>query len=340
LIDNPTWMPNVRTYVLHEQGTKASVAAKFQPNMRQGAPLGGLERRALALYDTVANVRAPSPEAVIGSVLHELGLGSSLVGFDDVRLAQRLSGSVVPDIRTFDARDVMRDIRLVKTSAEIERLRGAAERNERALGAAIEATREGALWDEIVEAYSIALIRAGGKPIYLIRGAGEHAQVRNQGGNYPVRRGDIVFYDGLGQYRRYHGDIGRTAVLGEAPRDVRRVFDAMRRGWEVGYRAVRPGMRASELALLVRDTMRVHGYPTAPVRAAGPHSLGLEHFDHPQESGFYQDFTIEENCVLNVDMPYVEFGWGSLHLEDTIVVRHDGPEFLTSNRTELIELPL
>ncbi|MBM3503476.1 MAG: aminopeptidase P family protein [Alphaproteobacteria bacterium] len=337
LITNPTWMPAVETYVLHEQGTGEAVATKFRPNMREDARLGPFEREALALYDTTPTIRAPTPEDILRAVMEKLGLTSRIVGFDDMRLALRLKGNLA-GLTLRDARDVMREIRLIKTPAEIDRLREAAQRNERALGAAIAATHEGVLWEEVVQAYAIALIREGGRPIYLIRGAGEQARVRLQETDYPIRRGELVFYDGLGQYRRYHGDIGRTAFVGEAPADVRRVFDAVRAGWAEGHARVRPGMRASELAILIRDTMRAHGYPTGPARAAAPHALGLEHFDHPQDRGFYQDFTIEVGCVLNVDMPYIEFGWGSLHLEDTIVVRRDGPEFLTSNKTDLIEI--
>ena len=59
--------------------------------------------------------------------------------------------------------------------------------------------------------------------------------------------------------------------------------------------------------------------------------MGLEHFDHPQDQGFYQDFAIESGCVLNVDR-------GSMHIEDTVHVTGTGSELLTSNETALIEL--
>ena len=98
-------------------------------------------------------------------------------------------------------------------------------------------------------------------------------------------------------------------------------------------------MKASDLSGIIRTASRKAGFPTSIPQAATTHSLGLEHFDHPQDQGFYQDFTIEAGCVLNVDMPYVEYGWGAMHLEDTIVVTPSGPEFLTSNETSLIEIP-
>jgi Xaa-Pro aminopeptidase len=38
---------------------------------------------------------------------------------------------------------------------------------------------------------------------------------------------------------------------------------------------------------------------------------------------------------INIDMPYFELGWGTLHLEDTIRVTNDGFELFTSNKSDL-----
>lgn len=333
----PTWMPEIRTYALHDSGREVA-KGDFRPNVRKDAALGPHEKKALALYAAVPHVSAPNPESAFGAVLKELSLDGGRLGIDDWRLAQRLRDGPAANATFLDARDIMREIRLVKTGAEIERLRGAARRNEAALKAAIAATSVGVLWQDVVETYQVEMIRLGGKPVYLIRGAGELAGARTQEVDYPVQAGDLVFYDALGQFQHYHGDIGRTAHMGEAPAEVRATIDAMRVGWREGCDKVRPGMRAKDLSQIIRDAARKAGFPASIRQAATVHSLGLEHFDHPQDQGFYQDFAIETGCVLNVDMPYVEFGWGSMHIEDTVLVTRTGSELLTSNETNLIEL--
>jgi Xaa-Pro aminopeptidase len=50
----------------------------------------------------------------------------------------------------------------------------------------------------------------------------------------------------------------------------------------------------------------------------------------------YGDPVVEENMVINVDLPYIEIGWGSVHLEDTLLVTADGCEPLTSMKMDLI----
>lgn len=337
LLATLTWMPEIRTYALHDSGREAA-KGDFRPNVRKGAALGQVEQKALDLYAAVPHVSAPNPESALGAVLKELSLDRSRLGVDDWRLAQRLRDGPAENATFQDARDIMREIRLVKTAAEVERLRGAARRNEAALKAAIAATSVGVLWRNVVETYQVEMIRQGGMPLYLIRGAGERAGARTQVMDYAVQTGDLVFYDALGQFHHYHGDIGRTAHMGEAPAEVRATIDAMRVGWREGCDKVRPGMRANDLSQIIRDAARKAGFPASIRQAATVHSLGLEHFDHPQDQGFYQDFAIESGCVLNVDMPYVEFGWGSMHIEDTVLVTSTDSELLTSNETALIEL--
>jgi Xaa-Pro aminopeptidase len=74
-----------------------------------------------------------------------------------------------------------------------------------------------------------------------------------------------------------------------------------------------------------------------------PHGLGLEHTDDPKplgvQLGTKPDQVLEAGMVINVDMPYTEIGWGSLHIEDTALVTDDGHELLTTADLELRCVP-
>ena len=72
-----------------------------------------------------------------------------------------------------------------------------------------------------------------------------------------------------------------------------------------------------------------------------PHSIGLEHTDHPlpignEMPGSKGDFIFLENMVVNVDMPYHEYAWGSMHLEDTLVITANGCRAITSEKTKIV----
>jgi Xaa-Pro aminopeptidase len=67
---------------------------------------------------------------------------------------------------------------------------------------------------------------------------------------------------------------------------------------------------------------------------ATPHGVGLKHTDDPKPPGRLPgaqwDTPLEPGMVLNVDLPFTEIGWGSVHIEDTVHVTADGFETLTS----------
>ena len=103
---------------------------------------------------------------------------------------------------------------------------------------------------------------------------------------------------------------------------------------------LKPGTRYSELADIAVDTIRRNGLPEFVY--ATPHSVGLEHTDDPKPAGSQQgmtaDVVLEPGMVLNVDMPFTEIGWGSVHIEDTVHITADGYEALTSADFDIIEV--
>ncbi len=54
----------------------------------------------------------------------------------------------------------------------------------------------------------------------------------------------------------------------------------------------------------------------------------------------HHPLVFEENMVFTLDMPYHEFGWGTTHVEDMMLVTKDGCEALTSMDTSLRVKPI
>ena len=149
-------------------------------------------------------------------------------------------------------------------------------------------------------------------------------------------------FDALGEYRHYHGDIGRTAIIGEPSAEVVKRNAAMSVGWQTAFDTIKPGVTGREMTAKVIAAIEGEGFPGFLI--ATPHSVGLEHTDHPipfglELPGSRGDLVFEENMVINVDLPYHELGFGGMHLEDMIRVTRDGCEPLTSMQTALIVIP-
>jgi Xaa-Pro aminopeptidase len=64
------------------------------------------------------------------------------------------------------------------------------------------------------------------------------------------------------------------------------------------------------------------------------HSLGIECNEQPSLVAG-SEVELAEGMVLNVDIPYLDLGWGGLELEDTAVVTKKGFRLLTNTERTL-----
>lgn len=132
-------------------------------------------------------------------------------------------------------------------------------------------------------------------------------------------------FDALGQYEGYHGDFGRSAVVGTPGPDVAARVKALEAGWRAAYETIRPGVRYSAVADAVETAVKKSGFP-GPFRRPVVHALGLQHTDDPSgrwdPPGKKADRALEADMVLNVDLPHIEIGWGPC----TLKIRSESPK--------------
>ncbi|GIW07236.1 MAG: hypothetical protein KatS3mg060_2041 [Dehalococcoidia bacterium] len=289
------------------------------------------EQRLKNLSERLAPRRSDTNYEALAKVFKDRALTGKKIGFDDSRLVPRIPDST---FQAFDAIDLMRDVRMIKTEPEIAAMRTAAIANEEATLEAIRFIPQAATWEDVVRRYKAALALRGGDGRYLLGGSPHHTGThQHMFRDYRPQRGEWFMIDALGTKGHYFGDFGRTVAWGAPSEKVARRFDALRKGFEAGLAMVKPGVRFDDIAAKVRETVHREGFPEYSLCV--PHSVGLEHTDTPRRPGL----TVELNMTMNIDIAYLEAGFGQLHLEDTFVVRPSGPELLTSGKTELIVLP-
>ncbi len=336
LVSDGTWVQNIVTYTDAPPPGSAATAGGGIPYggwpTRPGVALSELAKEWLGGLSRWCASTSASATAGLVRALRDAGLERAVVGVDDERLASVLPAAGLPDATVVYAREAFNEIRLIKTEEEIALLRAAAEMNERAVLAAASALRLGATWDELVRRYMTEMAAHGGTGIYLACGSGGLP-------HRSVVAGEPMMFDGLGRYRGYHGDFGRSAVVGEPSRQVVARVKALQAGWETAYQMIRPGVRFSEIKDAVSRAVKAAGFDGA-FRPPVPHNLGLEHTDDPRPldlpANIKPEQTLEAGMVINVDMPHIEIGWGAIHLEDTVRITAEGCEPLTSMQTDLI----
>jgi Xaa-Pro aminopeptidase len=325
--------PSVDDIVTYTSAGEGGEAIPYRSWLtREGVPL--TDRQKLWISETARLTANPVANAVKGLVvaIERAGLSHGTIGVDDERLLQWLPEAGLTKARLVPARDSFNEIRLVKTEDEIELLRTAARINESAMMHCMGIIEEGMPWTEIEREYRTEMARQDGEAVYIQCAVGgmQHGK---------VTRGEPIMFDALGRYRHYHGDFGRSAVVGEPGPDVRERVRALEAGIEAAFAVIRPGQRYSDVIEQASTAIRKAGFP-GQFRPPVLHCLGLHHTDdpgHPWGPSWAKpgDRVLEVDMVLNVDLPHVEIGWGAVHLEDTIRITKDGCERLTSEHTAL-----
>lgn len=130
----------------------------------------------------------------------------------------------------------------------------------------------------------------------------------------------------------YHSENERTVMIGQIPAYYEKAYDAMLMGRNNVFQMAKAGVTAGE----VYDA-GVAGYIEAGFSDYLPgrigHGVGLSLHEFPSLSK-NSDLVLEEGMALTVEPGLVFAGWGSTRHSDTIVVRKDGIEILTSSVEE------
>ena len=341
LNDFPSWVPNIQTYThpislsnrdydTHTEDPEAGMPINWP--IRKHRNLPDREKQWLELKKKFGEKISASPLLALKKAIQDASLEKANIGTDDPRVVLWLKEVGLEFIDSVEATNIFREIRMVKSPDEIKLLTKAAEINEKGMQAAINCVNEGVKWVDIESSFFNEISKLGGQGVYITAGPGglPHSS---------IVPGKPVMLDSLATYKLYHGDIGRTVIVGEPSKEILKRNNAMMAGWEKAVEIIKPGLTGAKLTTEVLDVMNKNGFPGFIV--VTPHSIGLEHTDHPMPIGSEMpgskgDFIFLENMVVNVDMPYHEYAWGSMHLEDTLVITANGCRAITSETTEIV----
>src|SRR5207245_2446325 len=126
------------------------------------------------------------------------------------RLTDALPGA---DIR--DCSNLLRVIRMVKSTEEISRLERSTQINHKAALDSLGAARVGTSTGELRQHYVSSITQAGAQLDHFI--ASPHGIGIQQEPDYRLENGDVLYVDCGFIYQHYYSDTGTTLVIGELP---------------------------------------------------------------------------------------------------------------------------
>ena len=161
----------------------------------------------------------------------------------------RIKAAMVPT-EIVDGDWMLREIRMVKSPAEIEHLRFVGQAVSRAFEALPRRIAAGETEKQVAEKLQADFLRRGVEKIpYLVgvSGAGGYRNIHLSPQDRVLRRGDILVFDTGCSYKGYYCDFDREYSFGKPTDRIRRMYDIVWKATQAGIDAVRPGATCSDI---------------------------------------------------------------------------------------------
>lgn len=274
--------------------------------------------------------------ALHGNLGMELGLEQS---FDVPYLEFRRLQEGLPGSEIVDAGDLLWRLRMLKSEAEIACLRRACAILSDAYARTFTAVREGTTERETANCLRAHFENegAGDSWILITSGPGNYDLATKLAEPRPIQRGDMVWIDAGCAVDGYWSDFSRAAVVGEPAAEQLHAQEAIRQiTWEA-IQKVRPGVRASELARICNTRLAGLGFPIASsissLASRVGHGVGLD-VTEPPHIAEYDQTVLEPGMVITIE-PGVATEYGTFHIEENVLVTHDGSDVLSTAQRAL-----
>lgn len=283
------------------------------------------------LYDTLAGL--PNRFGAVGV---PMGLESH------IRMPQadldRLRALLRP-LHLADATPLLRDIRFVKSAAEVDKIRYICTIASDAFEALPDRMQAGQSEREICTAMRIDLLALGADHSpYLISGSGPGGYVSIIMGptDRALAEGDVLIIDTGSVYDGYFCDFDRNFAFGMADDTTRRAYDTVFQATEAGFRTARPGATMADLWSAMWDVLVEGGAQGNDVGRMG-HGLGMQLTEGPSIRP--DDKTILKPGVVLTLEPGMTFAEGRQMVhEENILITETGAEWLSRRAAQ--ELPI
>lgn len=309
--------PEEKATVLCTDGRYRTQAAAQVPDLRTL-----IDRR----YGAALVAHAPAGRA---------GFESHVVtvdGFD--KLAEAAT-----DVELVRAPNRIEKLREVKDDSEVLLLERACAAADTALTALIETggIRPGRTEREVARDLENLMTEHGadGPSFETIVAAGPNSAIpHHRPTGAMLAAGDFVKIDFGALVVGYHSDMTRTLVLGSAAPWQREIHELVLTAQAAGRAALAPGASLKNVDAAARDVITAAGYGENFGHGLG-HGVGLQIHEAPG-IGSTATGTLLAGSAVTVEPGVYLPDRGGVRIEDTLVVRPDGPELLTRFPKELI----
>ena len=225
--------------------------------------------------------------------------------------------------------NIVRNLRMVKSTAEVAKIRHACQIAARAFERMGEIAKVGVPLSKVWREFQMLLLDEGADWVpYLSVGVGEfgYTDVISPASDTPLREGDILMLDTGLIYDGYFCDYCRNYAIGHGDKQVQDAWHTLMAATQAGIAAGRPGATASDV-FKAMDNVLTGGKGIGDTGRLG-HGLGTQLTELP--SLIAADHTeLKEGMVITLEPSIVLADGGVIVHEDNYVVGPEGLQALS-----------
>lgn len=296
----------------------------------------------IRLYENL--IEGHVPELI--SVFQDLALVDGRIGAE-LGYEQRLGLSyndfqavkhTLSHVTFTDASSLLWELRMVKSTAEIQCARKACQITSEAFHRCFESITTGMTEKEIGDLFTSTITNLGGSHPWCFINSGPYNYEVISGAptNHQVRKGNILWIDGGCTYRGYNSDFCRVAVMGTPSEKQKAMYSTTLHLTDLCIKAIRPGVKASDIAHICAVDLERQDLDLTFRAGRLGHGIGLM-LTEPPHIANYDSTVLEPGMIITIEPGFVT-DYGVFQAEENVLVTTDGLEILSTATTELTSI--
>ena len=230
-----------------------------------------------------------------------------------------------------DAGSYVEEMRMIKSEKEVELIKRSAEISARALELVIEELKPGVTEKAIANKLEFLMRDLGASNLAFpsIVAFGENTfNAHHVPTDRKLSEGDLVLFDWGAKFAGYCSDTTRTFVYGKPNEEVIKRFEAVAKAQSNGLKSIRGGVPVQDPDIASRKVLKKYELIGEFVHSLG-HGVGLDVHEKPRLIVGAKG-KLRQGMVVTVEPGIYIKGWGGIRIEDTVVVRANRAEILTT----------
>jgi len=235
-----------------------------------------------------------------------------------------------PKLQIYDIKKDLSDMRMIKTSEEIKRIKIAtnvASSSLKIVQSEIESNKRQKEIELFIKLRT-EIVNKGCQWNFTTLASGSYSSdIYHVPIDYELKKGDVVRLDIAPVYQGYGTDVARTFFVSPGvPEELEKLYTVLAKAQEEVIKNISPGVHANKLFHMGQEYVRSHGYPQYTRTMIG-HGTGIETEEEPFISP-NSNVVLQPGMVLSIELPYYIKGVAGLNVEDVVLVTTNGHQVI------------